>query len=262
MGAELRPYPRMRDSGVEWLGEVPEHWEVRRLRSFADLVNGGTPSSQMPEYWGGDLLWITPSDLGALEGRHVWDSARRITWSGYEACGTSLAPAGSVAISIRAPIGHTAILGDTGCVNQGCRLLVPTDSVASTYLDYALDVARSELQSLGCGSTFLELSREALADFRISLPLLPEQHAIVRYLDDGDRRIRRHISATRRQITLLREYRTRLIADVVTGKLDVREVAAVLPEVAPVAGGSRVETIPTEPNLHPIEDDTLKEAIP
>ena len=219
---ELRPYPAYRDSGVDWLGSVPEHWVVLRLRGFVGLVNGGTPSSQVPEYWGGNLLWITPNDLGALEDRYIWESARRITWSGYEACGASLAPAGSVAISIRAPIGHTAILGDAGCVNQGCRLLVPTASVASKYLYYGLGLARSELQSLGRGSTFSELSREALADFRMVLPPLPEQRTIVRFLDDADRRIRRYVRAKQRLINLLEEQKQAIIRQTITGQIDVR----------------------------------------
>ena len=112
-------YPAYKPSGVEWLGDVPEHWEARRLRSIATIVNGATPSTGVPAYWDGEILWITPDDLGQLEGRYIADSARRITQEGYEACGTTLVPSERIAISTRAPIGHIGILEHTACVNQG-----------------------------------------------------------------------------------------------------------------------------------------------
>ena len=97
----------------------------------------------------------------------------------------------------------------------------------------------------------------------MTCPPKSEQTSIIRYVDHADRRIQRYISATQRLIALLREYRTRLITDVVTGKLDVREAAARLPETDPL--GRHVEgaeTIPIDSNLHPTEHDTSKEAMP
>ena len=222
MVVDAHPYLAMRDSGEEWLGEIPAHWEVRRLRTLADIVNGATPSSNTPEYWDGDLLWLTPNDLGALRNRNIQSTARKISLLGYESCGTTLAPSGSVAISIRAPIGHLGILCDTACVNQGCRLLVPNESIASEYLHYGLETTRSKLESLGRGSTFKELSRETLADFRLALPPVEEQRAIVRFLDHADRRIRRYIQAKKKLIELLEEQKQAIIHQAVTGQIDVR----------------------------------------
>lgn len=247
----LKPYPAYKASGVEWPGKVPEHWEVRRIRTLAQIINGATPSSNVPEYWDGDLLWLTPSDLGALQSRYVQTSIRRITQRGYESCGTSHAPVGSVAVSIRAPIGHIGILNETASVNQGCRLLSPNESIASEYLYFGLWIARAELNSLGRGSTFMELSGEILGDFRLSLPPFPEQTAIARFLDHATANANRAIANSRRQIKLLKEYRTRLIADVVTGKLDVREAAAKLPEGDLIANKNMhgVERVTTHSNL-------------
>ena len=216
----LRPYAAYKPSGVLWLGDVPSHWEVRRLRSIATIVNGATPSTGVPAYWDGDILWITPEDLGQLEGRHIADSARRITHEGYEASGTTLVPSESIAISTRAPIGHIGILEHTACVNQGCRLLVPNGSVNSDYLYYELITTRSELESLGQGSTFAELSRGKLGGFSLVIPPLPEQAAIVRYLDHADRRIRRYVGAKRKLIALLEEERQTVISRAVTRGLD------------------------------------------
>ena len=226
-----QPYAAYKPSGVEWLGDVPAHWEVRRLRVAASILNGATPSTGRKEYWDGDILWVTPEDLGSLQGQRVTESARKITAEGHASCGTSLGARNSIVISTRAPIGHLGILASAGCTNQGCKLLTPNAEITSEYLYRVLQSARSELQSLGQGTTFAELSKAKLGSFRLLVPPLPEQTAIARYLDDAIGNIASAIEHTNREIALLREYRTRLIADVVTGKLDVREAAAELPEV-------------------------------
>lgn len=218
----VEAYGAYEDSGVEHLGRVPAHWEVRRISTLAGLLNGGTPSSANPAYWGGDVPWITPTDLGRLQGRRVRETARTVTKAGYKACGASMAPTGSLALSTRAPIGHLGILGQPACTNQGCRLLVPNDSIDSRFLYHALATFRAEIRALGQGSTFTELSREHLAAFRISLPPLPEQTVIVRFLDYVDRRVRRYIRDKEKLITLMGEQKQAVIHQAVTGQVDVR----------------------------------------
>ncbi len=223
MIAKLRPYPAYKDSGVEWLGDVPEHWEMRRLKGLTKILNGATPASGRSEYWGGDILWITPADLGRLQGRDIHCSRRSITRVGYESSGTMLAPVGSTVVSTRAPIGHLAILGREGCTNQGCRTLVPReDSLVPEWAYLGLLTARSELQALGQGATFAELSSDALGAFSLPLPPVPEQNAIVGFLDHAVRRIRRYIRAKKRLIELLEEQKQAIIHQVVTGQIDVR----------------------------------------
>ena len=232
-----RPYPAYKPSGADWLGDVPAHWEVRRLKGAASILNGATPSTSRKEYWDGDLLWVTPEDLESLQGQRVTDSARKITAEGHASCGTSLAARNSIVISTRAPIGHLGILASAGCTNQGCKLLIPNADIASEYLFRVLESGRSELRSLGQGTTFAELSKAKLGTFRLSVPPLREQTAITRCLDDAIGNIASTTDRANREIELLGKYRTRLIADVVTGKLDVREAAAELPEVEPYATG-------------------------
>ena len=222
MIANLEQYSSIKESTVNWIGEVPPHWQVRRLKSVAKILNGATPSSSVPEYWDGDIIWITPEDLGSLSSRYVRSSARRITPDGYQSCGTTIARAGSVAISTRAPIGHIGILTADGCVNQGCKLLVPDESIDTAYLFYLLDAGQSELKSLGCGTTFAELSRGALGDFVLPIPSRPEQADVVRFLDHADRRIQRHIRAKQKLIALLEEQKQAIIHQAVTGQIDVR----------------------------------------
>ena len=166
------------------------------------------------------FTWVTPDDLGRLRSRYVTDSARRITEEGYRSCGTTMAPANSLAISTRAPIGHLGILQSKGCVNQGCRLLIPGASIQVEYLHYTLSTSRSDLASLEQGSTFTELSRTQLSAFRFPLPLPHEQAAIVRYLDHVDRRIRRYVNAKRKLIALLEEEKQAIVNRAVTRGLD------------------------------------------
>ena len=215
-------YPSYKASGVPWLGEVPEHWEIRQIRTVARVINGGTPSTSVPEYWDGKIVWITPDDLGKAKDRLIRDSERRITQAGYGACGTTLAPAGSIVLSTRAPVGHIGILGLPACANQGCRLLVLVvkETFQSTFAFYELTAARPKLESLGQGTTFTELSKGTLAAFPIALPTLDEQAAIVRYLDDADERIRTYVSAKERLIALLEEERQTVIHHAVTRGLD------------------------------------------
>ena len=219
----LEPYPAYRESGVPWLGEVPTHWEVRRIRSIASMLNGATPSSNNADNWGGEITWITPQDLGANSNRYIKASARQITQVGYESCAATIAGNGALAISTRAPIGHVVVLDTPACVNQGCRLIVPTStSVQPEYLHYGLLVSKEELNSLGQGTTFSELSGGALASFQVPVPPSLEQAAIVRFLDHSDRRIRRFIRAKEKLIALLEEQKQAIIHRAVTGRIDVR----------------------------------------
>ena len=137
-----------------------------------------------------------------------------------KSCGTTLAPAGSIAISTRAPIGHLGILSSDACVNQGCRLITLNGDLQCEYLYYALVISRPYLESHGEGSTFTELSRLKLSGFRVPVPPLAEQATIVRYLDHADSRIQRYISAKERFIELLTEQKQVVINQAVTRGLD------------------------------------------
>ena len=222
MNAEARPYGRMKNRDVGWQGGLPVHWIVRRLKTVARILNGATPSSSTPAYWNGDISWVTPEDLGRLSSRYIRHTARRITEEGFRSCGTSLAPAGSLAISTRAPIGHIGILTSQACSNQGCRLLVPNVSVDSTYLYHLLEAAKSELVSRGRGTTFAELSRGALGNFVLPVPPLSSQLDAVHFLDASDRLIRRYIRSKQTMIALLEEQKQAIINQAVTGQINLR----------------------------------------
>ncbi|MDW8373305.1 MAG: restriction endonuclease subunit S [Planctomycetota bacterium] len=219
----LDPTVPMKDSGVEWLGQIPAHWEVRRVKRVFRVVNGSTPASSEPAYWDGSIPWVTPEDLGDLRSKLITATRRSLTEEGYQSCGTTLVPAGSLVLSTRAPIGHLAIAGVDLCTNQGCRSLVFRHSSSREFFYYGLLAARSKLESLGQGSTFRELATEDLENVKITVPPEPEQHAIAAFLDRETAKIDALIAKVREAIERLKEYRTALISAAVTGKIDVSE---------------------------------------
>ena len=219
-GGKWKRYPAYRDSGVEWIGEVPEGWEIKALKRTFKTLNGSTPKSGELDYWDGNIHWATPDDLGQLKTNTLQITQRMITKEGYSSCGTSLAPSGSLVLSTRAPIGHLAIAGTTMCTNQGCRCLVFRADDDSHYFYYQLLAARSELESLGQGSTFKELGRGNLEASFLTTPLQSEQRVIATFLDRETGRIDTLLEKKERQIELLQEKRAALISHVVTKGLD------------------------------------------
>jgi type I restriction enzyme S subunit len=230
----LAPSVPMKDSGVEWLGPIPAHWEVKRLRFLFRIVNGSTPATGTPGYWDGDIPWVTPDDLGELSKPFIESTRRSITEAGYKSCGVTLVPPGSLVLSTRAPIGHLGIAAVELCTNQGCRGLVLRCEASEKFFFYHLLSAKPELEARGQGSTFRELSTENLASVSVAFPPVPEQRAIAAFLDRETAKIDALIAKVREAIERLKEYRTALISAAVTGKIDVRELGSEnLQEVRP-----------------------------
>jgi type I restriction enzyme, S subunit len=160
-------------------------WELKKLQQVSAIVNGGTPDTNVPEYWDGDNLWITPKDMGKLRGRFVDDTFRKLTLSGLKNSSAKILPPNSLILSSRAPIGHLAINSKPISTNQGCKGLIPSDNLDTFYLYYFLLNSVEYLNSLGTGTTFKELSGSKLGQVEIPLPSLPEQQRIVSILDEA-----------------------------------------------------------------------------
>mgnify|MGYP000912388754 CR=1 FL=1 len=221
--AGLDPHPSLKPSGVEWLGEVPEGWEVLPLKRKFRVVNGGTPASAEEMYWDGDITWVTPDDLGKIETQKIAHSRRQITKDGLDNCSARLVPCSSIIMSTRAPIGHIAIADVEVCTNQGCRSLVPLNkSVLSDFIYYSLIGSKAVLQAKGKGTTFMELSSEDLGSHIVTVPSYLEQCAIANFLDRETVKIDRMVSLEEAVIERQQEYRSALITAAVTGKIDVR----------------------------------------
>ena len=156
-----------------------------RLAEVCKIVNGGTPKSGVSEYWGGDIAWLTPAEMGKRLTPYIGETARTISRAGLANCSARQVPTGALIMSTRAPIGHLAIPEVPMAFNQGCRGLIPSDALDTKYLYYFLWFSRDELNELGTGTTFKELSSGALGNYQIPLPPIEKQRRIVTVLDDA-----------------------------------------------------------------------------
>ena len=230
----LDPSVRLNPSGVEWLGDVPEHWEVPRIGHFSKVGNGSTPSRQNATYWsGGTHPWLTSSSVNQVT---ITRADQFVTDSAMRNCHLPKVRAGSVLIGITGQgktRGMAAILGIEATINQHMAYITPRAvGVSTQYLHVYLTAAYRELRALSesSGSTKAALTCEDIKHFQVALPPKEEQDQLVTIVTGELVATDAATARARRQINLLQEYRTRLIADVVTGKLDVREAAAGLPD--------------------------------
>jgi len=218
----MKQYPVYKDLGIEWLREIPKHWEKKKLKIIFKIVNGATPQSSESDYWDGDISWATPDDFSSVRSDGVLNATRRrITISGYQNCGTTIAPQRSIIISTRAPIGYVAVLGKDMCCNQGCRILMKRDcNTSERFYYYFISAFSSVLASFGDGSTFKELSRDKLANFMLVIVPQKEQTVIVTFIDSKVSQIDDLITKKERMIELLKEECEVVINQAVTKGLD------------------------------------------
>ena len=147
--------------------EVPIGWEVENLIDFAEIKNGATPSTADEANYGGDIVWITPKDLSDQQLKFVYQGERNITKQGFDSCSTSMLPTNSVLMSSRAPIGLVSIAKHEVCTNQGFKSFIPKSISDSIYLYYYIKHHIKQIEQLGTGTTFKEVSRDDLCKFPI-----------------------------------------------------------------------------------------------
>jgi type I restriction enzyme S subunit len=169
-------------------------WPMVQLKDCASIVGGATPKSHIEEYWNGDIPWVTPKDLSELDGKFLRDTPRKITDLGLRNCSSGLLPPNSVLFSSRAPIGHVAINTVPMATNQGFKSMVPGPSLDASFLYWWLKCHRPQLEQLGNGATFKEVSKAVVERIEIPLPPLEDQKRIAAILDQADelRRKRQH----------------------------------------------------------------------
>lgn len=218
----LNPNATMKDSGVEWIGEIPEGWVTLRMKNIFDIVAGATPDSNNTAYWDGDVVWVTPADFKSSD-HYISSGKRFITQDGYESCSAILVPAGSIVFSKRAPIGSVVIAENELCTNQGCLSCVPTSKVVSEFYYYALSIFTNALEMYGSGTTFKEISAFDFSNFKVPYPPLSEQQVIATYLCSKTAKIDAAIASLELQRDDLNALKQSIISEAVTGKIDVRD---------------------------------------
>jgi type I restriction enzyme, S subunit len=153
-------------------------WNTAPLGKITTVCSGTTPDSSNPVFWGGSHVWVTPTDLGKLSDIWITDSERHVTDSGADSCNLVTIPRNAVVMSSRAPIGHLGIAKCSLFTNQGCKSFVCSGFLDHEFLYFVLRYRMPDVQALGSGATFTEVSKSALESFEISFPDLDEQRRI------------------------------------------------------------------------------------
>lgn len=164
-----------------------------KIKEFAQVINGSTPSSKNPKYYDGDIVWFTPKDLATQNTKYVSVSERTISDEGYKSCSTRMLPPGSVLMSSRAPIGLLAITTVPCCTNQGFKsFILDTEKCDPEFLFYYLKYHIKEIESLGSGTTFKEVSKPSIEEYEVDLPYLEEQKKSIEILSLIDSKIQKN----------------------------------------------------------------------
>jgi type I restriction enzyme S subunit len=164
-------------------------WPIYKVSEFAEIYNGGTPSTSEPKNFGGEIPWITPKDLSNYEYRYISKGARSITEHGLKNSSATIVPEGTILLTSRAPVGYMAIAQNPVTTNQGFKNLVIKEGFDNRFIFYMLKFNVDFLKSQASGSTFAELSRTTLKEITFSIPPLPEQRAIAEVLSALDDKI-------------------------------------------------------------------------
>ena len=225
----LDPNVPLKRSGVEWLGDVPEHWGVRRLKYWVGMNHHVLPESTAPEFRfryldissvGTGTLLERPREMPFAKSP---SRARRIVQEGDTIVST-------VRTYLKAVLFIEGVDDDLVC-STGFAVLTPKHGTSPKFVSYFVQCNSFTdwVTANSTGTAYPAISESQLGSFHIGIPAPSEQTAIVEYLDKATAHIDAAIARARRQVELIQEYRTRLLADVVTGKLDVRAAAARLP---------------------------------
>ena len=219
-------------SGIPWLGDIPKHWEARQLRRVCRKIKtGGTPKGADEQFFEvGGFNWHSPSDLrDAIE---LGDASRQLSKMGVSE--VTAFPADTILmIGIGATIGKVSISRKPCSCNQQINAILPNKRLVHLdFLAFYLRTLRSFIVDCGKFTTMPIINQDETKRLPVLVPPIQEQIEIAKHIELASKPFTTAIARTEREIALMQEYRTRLTADLVTGKLDVREAAAQLPEVS------------------------------
>ena len=213
----------MKDSGVEWLGQVPEHWEIWKLsHAYSTIGSGTTPPTVDQDLYDGDIPWVT---TGELRENIIFDTSKKVSEATILNYPTLRKyPVGSVLIAMYgATIGRLGILGVEATTNQACCVLPFSKVIINKYTFYWLLAFKEEIIGLSSGGGQPNINQEKISNLRVSAPDIVEQKRIVEYLETIESKMEELIKKSLSSIQLLQERKTALISAAVTGKIDVRD---------------------------------------
>lgn len=226
----LDPNVKMKDSGVEWIGDVPESWTTIKLTYVTKLESGHTPSRSKPEYWVDcDTPWFTLADVSKIRSgniRYVFETSELVSKFGLENSSARLLPKGSVFLSRTASVGYPGIMGVDMATSQDFAVWICGPRLINEFLHYCLLAMKGEFSRLMMGSTHKTIYMPDIEAFRIPLPPVETQSVLVSYLDATLAQYSSVSEAAVNLIELLKERRSAMISAAVTGKIDVRSLVS------------------------------------
>ena len=198
---------------------LPKNWLQVTIADLGKVVSGGTPSTKETSYWGGNISWISPSDLTGYIHKYISKGAKSITQEGLKNSSAIIMPAGSIHFSSRAPIGYTVISSCDMTTNQGFKSLVPAQGVVNEYIYYYFKSAKQLAESKATGTTFKEISGTAFSKLSVPLPPTSEQHRIVAKIEALFSELDKGIESFKTAREQLKIYRQALLKHAFSGKL-------------------------------------------
>lgn len=223
----LNPNVEMKQSGVEWIGDVPKHWEVMPIKYIADTNSGATPKNiKGRQNERSDIKWVRTTDLSDICD-YVYDSSEYLSREEMKSASCPWLPKNTVVVAMyggSGTIGKAGILGCDSTINQALCSLETTKLEDYRYLYYNIKSLRPYWMKLAASSRKdPNISQEIIRNMDVPVPGIDEQTKIVQYLDRKCTTINTSISNAQHQIDLLQEYKQSLITEVVTGKRKVTD---------------------------------------
>ena len=252
----LDPDVRLKPSGVEWLGEVPEHWETKKVKQSTKILRGKfthRPRND-PSLYDGPYPFIQTGEVARAE-KTITHYRQTLNARGLAV--SKMFPAGTLVMTIAANIGDVAVLDFEACFPDSIAGFIPHAGMERDFLYYLFCAMKPELLREAPVNTQGNLNVDRIGSMLIAIPPAEEQASIALSIEAETARLSDAINHARHEIDLIHEYRTRLIADVVTGKLDVREAAARLPEEEPVADEALSEPYDQDDVEDSLEDESF-----
>ena len=216
----LKRYENYKDSGVEWLREIPEHWEIMKTTHvFNKIGSGTTPTSTDTKYYDGEINWLQTGDL---TDNIISETSKKITYKALKDFSTlKIYPKNSLVIAMYgATIGKAGILDIETATNQACCVLSNAKQILEKYAFYWFLASKNNIISMGYGGGQPNISQDLIKSLRITIPTRDEQRKIASFLDDKTAQIDEVISQKEKLIELLKERKQIVINDAVTKGLD------------------------------------------
>ena len=202
-------------TGKKRLPGFSGEWSKQQLGDICNIINGGTPSTSVAEFWNGKILWCTPTDITSCSTKYIYTTESKITESGLKASSATLLPKGALLLCSRATIGEVRIAGNTICTNQGFKSLVVHQNISNEWLYYMVHVLKFNMLEKAIGSTFLEISKKDLAELDIIVPEFTEQKAIAQVLSDMDS----EIELLEKKLAKYQQIKQGMMQELLTGRI-------------------------------------------